>query len=158
MKSSEQKVQTDQGWEASCILHPSGCHPTWVPFLTRNTPWAYKWIPSWIPLTIFSRAHLGIPKLAIRAITGTAKNLKGRYWVTRDTALALIPTPWPQLPCHTHTHTHRAQVGPKLERSQCGLQRREVIRGQESHWPGKFWKAKTRLNITQFHPTLNLGS
>lgn len=28
-----------------------------------------------MPLTIFSRAQRGIPKLAIRAITGTAKNL-----------------------------------------------------------------------------------
>lgn len=62
--------------------HPPSAHqaptPTWMLFLTRNTPWAYKWIPSWMPLTIFSRAHLGIPKLAIRAMTGTAKNLKGR--------------------------------------------------------------------------------
>lgn len=29
-----------------------------------------------MPLTIFSRAQRGIPKLAIRAITGTAKNLE----------------------------------------------------------------------------------
>lgn len=35
-----------------------------------------------MPLTIFSRAQRGIPKLAIRAITGTAKNLKKKRFKT----------------------------------------------------------------------------
>ena len=102
------EIQAAQGWMASCILHPLVSHrlPPRMPSLTRNTPWAYRWIPNWIPLTIFSRAHLGIPKLAIRAMTGTAKNLKGRQWVCRDTIPAFHPTPWPQIPCYAHTHTH----------------------------------------------------
>ena len=137
------EIQAAQGWMASCILHPLVSHrlPPRMPSLTRNTPWAYRWIPNWIPLTIFSRAHLGIPKLAIRAMTGTAKNLKGRQWVCRDTIPAFHPTPWPQIPCyahtHTHTHTHTPEVGPKLEGSQCDLQKPDVKRTQESHWPGK---------------------
>ena len=104
------ETQTAQGWTASCILHPLVSHPLppQRPSLTRNTPWAYRWIPNWIPLTIFSRAHLGIPKLAIRAMTGTAKNLKGRQWVCRDTTPAFHPTPWPRIPCYAHTHR-----GPK---------------------------------------------